>query len=601
VVSNRDNTGKMEVIKFVDQAEPRLLTQGVTTADLISSIPGVSLNGQGGSLQAYSVRGFSRARIQTLLAGVPLTTERRAGVSASFLDPFLFDYGQVIKGPTSTLYGSGAMGGIVSLTEKHFDGVALIASTYTEGDQKMVGAGWGSDRFSIGAAYRRHYRSDDTSGNRLNDAMERLSASLVWTDELSDAFSFKGVVIAADGKDMGKSSADYPDNRITEYPNEAHYLTHWQLSHDGTKSNWTLGIYGHKQYLDTEVFRPNQSTSLAETEESEYGANWIHLWRNNRWTYRLGFDLKERDVTRDENITTDVSSTSFTSLSGDQESIAGFVDSQWQGEQLTGHLGARYTRITQDSGSRHDADSQWIGTASLKYQVNQDWSVYGQLGTGFRFPELTEKFFNGTTPRGLIIGSPDLEPETSVNQEAGFVGYLGMFHVRGSLFKTRVHDYIERIPIDDRVLTYRNLSNGTIKGAELSIDYDLSEFWLISMRGHWLDGEDNQDQNLADINPPRIGLHLNYTKNWGTMNLSYRHRFSTGRVGSQELPIDSFDRLSASLLIKIRRDLELKIWADNALDDDFRLTPDDLSPLSTRRGYGLSILWQQSAGSRRQD
>ena len=39
-------------------------------------------------LQSYSIRGFSRARIKTLLAGVPLTTERRAGVSEVYRPPF---------------------------------------------------------------------------------------------------------------------------------------------------------------------------------------------------------------------------------------------------------------------------------------------------------------------------------------------------------------------------------------------------------------------------------------------------------------------------------------------------------------------------------
>ena len=180
-----------------------------------------------------------------------------------------------------------------------------------------------------------------------------------------------------------------------------------------------------------------------------------------------------------------------------------------------------------------------------------------------------------------------------MNQEVGFLDQLGLLHVKGSLFRTRVRDYIERIAIADRVLSFSNLTSGTIEGAEVSVDYGVSDAWSISLQGHWLNGEDSRNQNLADINPPRVGIHLNYTNSWGNLHVAYRHRFATDRVGDQELAIDGFDRLSGSLLIKISSNFELKLWADNILNDKFRLTPDELSPLSAQRGYGLSILWQR--------
>ncbi|MEM9760865.1 MAG: colicin I receptor, partial [Pseudomonadota bacterium] len=40
-----------------------------TPADWLALLPGVSMNGQGGLLQSYSVRGFSRARIRTEFDG----------------------------------------------------------------------------------------------------------------------------------------------------------------------------------------------------------------------------------------------------------------------------------------------------------------------------------------------------------------------------------------------------------------------------------------------------------------------------------------------------------------------------------------------------
>ncbi len=52
--------------------------------DSLLRSPIISLNGQGGLLQNVSVRGFSRWRVQTLLDGVPIISDRRAGSSYGF-------------------------------------------------------------------------------------------------------------------------------------------------------------------------------------------------------------------------------------------------------------------------------------------------------------------------------------------------------------------------------------------------------------------------------------------------------------------------------------------------------------------------------------
>ena len=46
-------------------AEDEQITASLTPASLAEAIPGVSMNGQGGLFQSYSLRGFSRWRIRT--------------------------------------------------------------------------------------------------------------------------------------------------------------------------------------------------------------------------------------------------------------------------------------------------------------------------------------------------------------------------------------------------------------------------------------------------------------------------------------------------------------------------------------------------------
>jgi iron complex outermembrane receptor protein len=57
-----------------------------TVTELIEGMAGVSENSQPGLFQVISIRGTSRQRILTLLNGIRLSSERRAGVTASFVD-----------------------------------------------------------------------------------------------------------------------------------------------------------------------------------------------------------------------------------------------------------------------------------------------------------------------------------------------------------------------------------------------------------------------------------------------------------------------------------------------------------------------------------
>ena len=80
--------------------------------DVIQNIPGAgSLSDLHASVP--SLRGLARGRTLLLLDGARVTTERRAGPSATFLDPFFLAGVEVSRGPGSVAYGSDAFGGVI--------------------------------------------------------------------------------------------------------------------------------------------------------------------------------------------------------------------------------------------------------------------------------------------------------------------------------------------------------------------------------------------------------------------------------------------------------------------------------------------------------
>ena len=111
------------------------------------------------------------------------------------------------------------------------------------------------------------------------------------------------------------------------------------------------------------------------------------------------------------------------------------------------------------TGLRYNDDELFGGELSPRlygvYRLNPEWVIKGGVSTGYRQPTLsdaTEGFGRGTGgggspaphPRALIIGNPDLKPETSTNYEIGYVydnAELGL-NTSAMLFHTQYKDKI---------------------------------------------------------------------------------------------------------------------------------------------------------------
>ena len=87
-------------------------------AEAVEKMPGVEMVGKGGYSMVPAIRGLAEHRILILVDGVRITSERRIGASASFINLNDIDHIEVNRGPYSVFHGSGAIGGIVNIITK---------------------------------------------------------------------------------------------------------------------------------------------------------------------------------------------------------------------------------------------------------------------------------------------------------------------------------------------------------------------------------------------------------------------------------------------------------------------------------------------------
>ncbi len=93
-------------------------TRGVSVGETIKELPGVSVIQYGPSIAKPVVRGLHSQRVATINNGVPQEGQQWGGEHAPEIDAFAANEIEVIRGPGTILYGSGALAGVVRVTPR---------------------------------------------------------------------------------------------------------------------------------------------------------------------------------------------------------------------------------------------------------------------------------------------------------------------------------------------------------------------------------------------------------------------------------------------------------------------------------------------------
>jgi vitamin B12 transporter len=575
-----------EVITGLDQ-----VSMNRTVADWMERLPGVSLNGQGGLLQGYSVRGFSRWRLRTEVDGIPIFIDRRAGNSASFIPPDLLRATTVARGPGSGLYGSGAMGGVISLDTVSADHLQVTATGQSGDNQRSIAVLAGkADSYSAGFSYRRADSAEDARGNELNSGFEQMTGLLKGQHKLG-GLQLTASWLPSIGEDIGKSSALYPEDRISDYPQQFHSLSRLQLKQG---QQWLVQFTHHYQDWDSHTQRVggrrNETNYLAHTVGGLFyhQADWAQgegRW-GLEWTGRRGVDIEDREFDADG---TFVAASQL--IDGEQDNLALFANQQWRVGAATFGGGLRYDHVELSNEGVKRSDQNLGLTLNTRWVLSQRWSLDGELASGFRFPELTELYFNGVTPRGDTLGNPDLQPEKNRALQGGLQYDDGRLRAGINAYYNQLQDYIERYRVNDDLRSYRNIDDASIWGYELSLSWHPGERWSHELSYQWQQGEDEHGNTLADLNPPGLRYLLGWDSGWISASSDLSYRESRSGFGSGEQPLSSALIWNARLKRSLGDAWQLELYAANLLDETYRGAADEDAAYQPGRTVGFRVSW----------
>ena len=475
--ANRFETPTAEVgssITVLDRADIER-HQWSTVADALRAVPGLDVLRSGGAGQVTSVfmRGGSSSQVLVLLDGVRLNSATTGAFDFADLTTDTVERIEVVRGPQSTLYGSEATSGVISISTRRPPSESFDVSGRIEGgeddhrrlelsaagrlgafDYRLSLADHHTDGVSAADARRGNPELDAWSnttasahfGWQLGDAGDagRLDVDLRQTDSdvEVDGFAFPaGPVDDLDARNLrealtaGVTLQLTPTDRWTQ-------TVHVGVSDDELRGEDPTNPFG-EFVIDSETVQASTRTDLRFGEEGR------------EQTLSLGADWESRE------------GGSVGTFSDDVEIVSVYVQDHVSLGRLHLTLGARH-----DDHSQFGGETTW--RAAFAFQASASGRLHGSWGTGFKAPTLNDLFFPG-------FGNPDLVPETSEGVDLGYEHHWG--NRRGDRWSLDLTgfdlDFENLIAFDFDTFLPQNIAAASSRGVELQVAYqgEQSTWW----------------------------------------------------------------------------------------------------------------------------
>ncbi len=587
---SRHRLGESLISEYITTDE--VATPASSVADMLALEPSVSLNGQPGLFQTLNVRGMARQRVQSFLNGMRLTSERRAGVSSSFMDPLLLGGVEVIQGPASTYYGSGAIGGALQLLTREASSPWFSSGFGSDGDERNLATGTGTENFSTGLAFRQRDDGETVRGDRKQDGFTQVSGYYQRQFQLGD-YSLDWQLIGSRGEDIGKDNRQFPLERIVVYPEENHLLSQIELNGTG---DWTARFSLHHQDLITDEEQSTVLENEVENSSLDIGFSFEDRWRSGNFNGQIGLDYFGRRQVNARQTDVDARSAITTvtkPLDGSQENESAlFATVNRDFNMFSAHAGVRFTYFTQNdkqADKLSDENDSYFITLRKPFG---DWQVDLSYGTSTRFASLTERFFTGLTGRGQTVGNPNLSPEDSSQLDLG-LSYQGKsVLLKLHRFEMQIDNFIERIELSDNTLGFRNLSKGELDGWQYQVALFPDDQWQLEFSGQGISGISDNGMPLADIPAKRHQLDIAFDADRWSTRLSLRRQLDKRTFGATEMPLEAANIGALNFNYTLNDRWRLQAVIENLFNETYFNSADALTTLAIGREFMIGIHYQ---------
>lgn len=537
----------------IDRIQPRDFT------DLLRREVGIDYTSTGGkgANSGLFLRGTNSNQVVILVDGARMNTVSNGAATLELIDMENIDHVEIVRGPSSSLYGNDAIGGVIQIFTRKGEGDPSTTLKMGYGTQADARSSINTSGAIDGTHYNAAVSYEDTNGinhtNKKNysydpdhDGYRNSNVAIAVSHDFDTGHEAGVTFNRSEGEaEFDRGYMDYDTQVLTGHGK-------LQLA-DNLQTALTLTNVFDKQ--DTPAF-----VSYFDTHRTS--ALWQTDWQATKnHLLTAGAEYMEESLDTDQNYTNDA-----------RYNRGLFVQDQMQFGAHSVQLGAR-----NDDNSQYSSENTW--NAAYGFDLNNNLKLFANYGTAFKAPSFNDLYFpytNYCSAWGFICastGNTALDPEKSRTGEIGIKSQQGASYWSASIYRTKIKNLITWEQFTgpgafDTTWKPVNVDDATIEGLDLTAGTAI-DAWRLAARASLLNPvNDNtgkrllrRSKQIAGVDVDRdLGEDFSVGASWNVQG---------GRTDSNDQFDSGFNTVDLRGSYLPMKDLKLTLSINNVFDTDY--------------------------------
>ena len=505
VVSSVYHSSQDENPVDVIQFDSKQLQQSTapTLMQSLTNVAGVNIVSTGTGIGKPVIRGLSYNRVLIFSEGIPIDNQQFGDEHGLGLSEIGIDKVEIIKGPSSLLYGADAMGGVLHFVEERPATINTIVGDFatkyfsnTNGYQSTLGVKGTTESFrykirggrSSHGDYKQGRNSERVTNTRYTESALKVGLGFMlkgWTNDVNYSFLQSAIGIPEElGIQNTSRTLLEPFQVITNHIISTQNTFHIKKSHLKLNLGYLTNV--RKEFeggdLSESIYHSNLDSAALDMllQTTNYDLKWhlpefkhIEIILGSQGKYQTNENRGEESLITDATI----------------KQIGGFTMMKYAKNKFSTIAGIRFDAKTIEGKKTGELGSEGYkrpfkqyyesvnGSLGFTYKWTDKYLTRINIASGFRAPNLAELSSNGVH-EGTIryeLGKLDLNTEQNIEIDLGIEYVNEHVSFAFSVFNNAIANYIYLVPtdsvIDDNQLFIYTQNDANLYGFETTIDW----------------------------------------------------------------------------------------------------------------------------------
>ncbi|NYT84195.1 TonB-dependent receptor domain-containing protein [Pollutimonas harenae] len=540
-----------------------------SVAEILAKQPGIQISNNGGPQTATSVflRGAPSQHTQVLVDGVRINSLTTGVSNWNAIDPALIERIEIVRGASSSLYGSGAIGGVINIiTKKGGEDRPLSAWTNIGyGSYDTFKSSVGFSGAQNGWDYALSSSMADSSGFSATNEM----AGPYTYDPDADGYSQHALSGSlgyrwAAGQHIGLTAYNgYISGDFDAGPGPIRTLTRQQAYNLTSTNNLTdywqsiLRFGFSKEAIDNRI--PGFDSTAGSLQRSYTWQNNFEFLEHQQLSLILE-RLEER-------------------VEGESNYLANRRDTNSAGLVYRGDFDAHHLQASVRNDNITSYGNETTGSLAYNFDLTDNWRIGLAGSTGFQAPTFAYLYAPDTPasfwgPR--YQNNPNLKPEKSRNIEASIQYNTDTTRLGLVVYQNKIKDLIVGSVFDPLISanTAQNINRATIRGITLTAEQVVGNTTLRASADFMNPVDDETGDQL--IQRAKRVFHLSAEHRLNALRLGAEYQFTSKRYDNdfntfpaERVTLGGYGLVNLTAAYDFSKNASVHIRWNNLLDKNY--------------------------------